>query len=181
MSSINRFLFFLAMSICLVSCQFQCSVGNTKDNNSSATDSKDATSIRNNIQLTSNKVQVKSAYLLYAESGQRVPSGNTTDLGQKIKLVLEIGDGWIQKNGKVSIGASEQISTSSGQEVVNAEDLFAAYNETGIDPVDAKIISLNAMITKEMGEIDHYNVKFRVWDKYGDAEITGSYKFYIRH
>lgn len=180
MSSFNRVLFFLGMSVCLISCEFQCSVGNTKKNNSSTASAEQGTTISNNIQLTSSKVQVKEAYLIYGESGKKVALDNTADLGQKIKLLLVIGDGWVMKDNKVSIGASEQISTSTGQEIVNAEDLFASYND-GIDPADAKIISLSAMITKETGDIDHYNVKFRVWDKYGTGEINGSYKFFIRH
>lgn len=180
-----RFLLFIGISLSLCSCEFSCSVGSTKEeNNKTGTgpavkeDPKEG--ISNDITLSAAKIEVKKAYLRYADGSGLVPAGNRTQVDKKIQLVLELADGWVIKDNKASVGASEKISTSKGDDVVTASDLFEAYTATGIDPTDAKTITLGAVISKHNSNIDHYLVEFRVWDKYGEGEINGNYKFYIK-
>jgi hypothetical protein len=170
----------------LSSCEFNCSVGKTKvpaENGKTVTSStveKNGTTLTNNIELTAKGVKIKKATLLLPDNTQ-VSDDNMVKLNQKIKMVLFIENGWTLKEGKNYVGASEKIVSSSGQVIVDAEDLFTDYTTSGIDPEDAKLISLSAVITQESGSSSYYEVTFRVWDKAGDAEITGSYKFYLKH
>jgi hypothetical protein len=142
---------------------------------------KDGIMTSNDISLNVQDIKVKKATLLYADGGQ-VPEGNTVDLHTKIKLNLFIEDGWRTKNGRVFLGASETMTNSDGKTIVEAEDLFKDYDNTGIDPADARLIKLSAIMDQEdANPSEYYKVNFRLWDKNGSAEIVGHYKFYIRH
>jgi hypothetical protein len=132
--------------------------------------------IRNNIKLDTKGVKVSQAFLLY-EDGKLVPENNETSVGEPLKLRLVIDGGWQQKEGKVSLGASERIETSDGKLVLDEKDLFE--NMT-VDAEDAKLLSLTAVISRLDMLYDYFLVSFRVWDKYGTGEIKGSYKLYIK-
>lgn len=185
MRSLNTLFLFTCCAIGLSACEFKCSVGNNGDGTTkgktvtSTTVEKDGTIITNNIDITAKGIKIKKATLLLPNNNQ-VPDDNIIGVNQKIKLLLLLDDGWKLKDGKASIGASEKLTASDGQVIVDAADLFSDYTETGIDPQDAKVVTLSAVITQEAGNVDYYQVVFRVWDKYGDAEINGSYKFYIK-
>lgn len=141
---------------------------------------KDGTELTNDISLDARGVKVKKATLLFTD-GSPVPDGNAIDLNTKIKLNLFIEDGWKAKNGQVFVGASESIADDQGKIIVEADDLFKDYSVSGIDAQEAKLIKLSAIIQDEGSGSKYYLVNFRVWDKYGDAEITGHYRFYIKH
>ena len=102
---------------------------------------------------------------------------NKARIGEKIYLVIKLDSGWVKENGKSFIGASERITTSAGRVVINADDIFADYGITGLDPVDAKLISLSAVITQADPGVNDFTVQFRVWDKKGSGEVKGKYKF----
>jgi len=146
----------------------------------SAVTTKDGTILTNGISLNAHGFKVKKATLLYIDESP-VPESNTTELNMKIKLYLYIDSGWTLKNKKVNLGASESITTDAGQKVVDATDLFSETDSTGIDPMDAKLIKLSAVIREESADIKYYTVNFRVWDKNGDGDVTGNYRFYIKH
>jgi hypothetical protein len=42
------------------------------------------------------------------------PDDNFIDFSQPIKLMLNVDSGWVEKDGKVNIGASEKILTEDG-------------------------------------------------------------------
>jgi len=186
MNTIKTWAFYACICLCLSSCEFNCSIGKKDDEAnksktiSSSTTEKDGAILTNNIELSAKGVKVTKATLLLPD-GSRVSDDNVVNLNEKIQLVVSTGDGWNLKNGKVFVGASEKITTDGGTAVVNAEDLFKDYSNTGFDPKDAKLITLSAVITDELTSIKYYTVTFRIWDKNGDAEITGEYKFYIKH
>ncbi len=172
----------IIVCIALSSCKFECSVGGdtgTKSSQASSPKEKNGTLIANNIDLTVKNIKVKTASLQLIDKS-RVADDNVIKLGEKVYLVLQLDSNWTVENGKSFIGASEKVSTDKGEVVLHAEDLFADYSVSGVDPSDAKLIQLNAVITKEVPGITYYKVDFRVWDKKGDAEITGNYKFYIK-
>ena len=171
--------------IILSSCEFNCSVGKKKEGNDSKTvtssvTEKNGTTLTNNITLSSRGFKVKKATLLLPDNS-RVSDDNVVEMNKNIKLVLFIDEGWKLKNGRAFGGASEKMSADDGTVVVNAEDLFADYTTTGFSAEDAKVVSLSVIVTKENRTVKYYTVKFRVWDKNGDGEITGDYKFYIKH
>jgi hypothetical protein len=159
--------------ILLSSCEFKCSVGNSKEGDpkattksvTSSTVEKDGAVVTNNININVKGVKLKKATLLLPNNNQ-VADDNVVELNQKIRLALFIEDGWKLKDGKAFVGGSEKMTSSEGDVIVDAADLFSDYDQTGIDPEDAKVISLSAVIQQESSNAKHYNVE---------------YKFYIKH
>lgn len=134
--------------------------------------------IRNKIDLKSEGLTVKQAFLLFADDGKLVPADNKVEIGQKVNMRLII-EGWEPVDGKVYIGASEKISTDEGQAILNSEDLFAAYAE-GVGVKDAGAVTLSAVITRIDKLFKYFVVDFRVWDKKSSDAIEGSYKLYLK-
>ncbi len=133
--------------------------------------------IRNSIELNKNGLEVEQAFLLF-EDGSLVPGDNKVSVGQKVVMRL-IMSGWKIEDGKVYPGASEKITTSEGNVVLDEADLFAANSE-GVSAEDAKYISLSAVITQLDKLYDHFLVAFRVWDKKSNSDVSGSYKLYLK-
>jgi len=133
--------------------------------------------IRNSIDPRKNGLEVEQAFLLF-EDGTLVPSDNKVAVGQKVVMRLIIS-GWKEENGMVFPGASEKITTSEGNVVLNEPDLFVE-NTDGVTAADAKYISLSAVITQLDRLYDHFLVGFTVWDKKSNAEVSGSYKLYLK-
>lgn len=132
--------------------------------------------IRNGIQLNAKGLKVEQAFLVY-EDGSLVAEDNKAKINEPVKMRLIISN-WKEENGLVFADASEKITTSEGEVLVNEPNLFASYTD-GIKAADAKYIILTAIITKVDKLYDYFLVSFRVWDKKGDGEITGSYKLYL--
>lgn len=136
------------------------------------------TQILNDISLqTEGSVEVYRAFLSY-DDGSLVPSTNVTSLGKPIFLNLNVTKGWKENDGKVSLGASEKISTDNGAVLLNEEDLFKDYASLNAD--DAKFIRMKAVVNSMTGPINYFVVDYKVWDKNGNGVISGSYKFYIQ-
>jgi hypothetical protein len=143
------------------------------DDGSSATGTP---KIRNNIELHQIELNVSQAYLQF-EDGVLVPNDNKVELKQKVVMKLII-DGWKKEGDKIFAGASEIITTSDGQVMINKDDLFAEYTD-GIS-ADHSGLTLSAVINGIDKLYDYFLVSFRVWDKKGTGEITGSYKLYLK-
>lgn len=164
---------YFAFFLLLVSCEFKAEVKIPEEKKSNVN-----SKIRNGIKIKDNGLRISQAFLLY-EDGTLVPESNEAKVGQKIQLRLIIDSGWNAVGGKVYPNASEKIETNDGATVLDEKDLFAGLTD-GISEKDAGVISLSAVITRIDKLCDYYLVNFRVWDKKGSADATGSYKFYIK-
>lgn len=162
--------FLLFFSLVFMSCE-------VKVNTPSAEKEKSSSKVRNGIKIKESGLNVEQAYLTY-EDGSVVSNENKIDVNQKVIMKLTV-NGWKEENGKVVLGASEKLSTSEGQVFLDAPDLFEAYSE-GVDAKDAKYVTLSARITQMDKLYDYFLVEFRVWDKRGNGEVTGSYKLYLK-
>jgi hypothetical protein len=101
-------------------------------------------------------------------------------VNQRVNMRLIIESGWSETDGKVFPGGSEVIKLNTGGVILQSDDLFKAYDETGVSPADARYITLKAIITSMTDKKKYVIVTFRVWDKKSTAEITGSYKLFIK-
>lgn len=178
----------IILAIVFTSCKFDCQMGSTekkeegKNNTNPIPSDKNQGTPKtlNGIELHTNGVQVYSASLSL-DNGNLVPSDNTVALGEKINLMINVESGWKEIDGKSFVGASETITSDNGTVLLETGDMLSAYTETGMDATDAKVITLKARITSlATPPAEYYVVNFRVWDKKGDGEITGKYKFYVR-
>jgi len=173
MKKIMTPIFFLAI-ILFSSCEFTVKQEPSSDNKPVSKGSK----IRNGIELkTTGDLKVSQAFLLF-EDGSLVPSSNEAKVNQEVNLRVIIEGGFTQTNGRVEIAASERIETSTGQELLNEKDLFSNLGE--IEAARAEALTLKAVITRLDKLYDYFLVSFRVWDKKGNGEVTGSYKLYIQ-
>lgn len=134
---------------------------------------------KNGIKISSKGFTVSEAYLVLDDESL-VPANNKVDINQNINMVLIIDKGWIESEGRVFPGSKQVVKLSSGIEILNSEDLFAAFDETGVSPEDARYITLNAVITEMKNKANHVIVNFNLWDKKGVATLSGSYKLYIK-
>ena len=165
---------FFSAIILFCSCELTVKHEPTADNKPLSKGSK----IRNGIELkTTGNLKVSQAFLLF-EDGSLVPSSNEAKVNQDVNLRLIIEGGYTQNNGMVEIGASEKIETSTGQVLLDEKDLFKDLGE--IEAARAEALTLKAVITRLDKLYDYFLVSFRVWDKKGNGEITGSYKLYIQ-
>ncbi len=137
------------------------------------------TLIKNGIKISSKGFMVSEAYLVLDDENL-VPADNKVDINQNVNMVLIIEKGWTESAGRVFPGSKQVVKLSSGVEILNSEDLFAAFDETGVSPEDARYITLNAVITEMKNKANHVVVNFNLWDKKGGATLSGSYKLYIR-
>ncbi|MES2777437.1 MAG: hypothetical protein V4722_24875 [Bacteroidota bacterium] len=178
-------LLLVMMATILTSCEFKCSVGGDKG---SGTTTKTVTSddgggltgavIKNDIELEATDVKVNRVFL--ADELQKPLDSNVVNLNEKITCYINTDTGWTKINGKSFIGASERVTGSDGTVLLDAKDLFEAYDATGVSEEDAKFVSIRARVSEKIPGIDNYTVQFRVWDKKGKGVITGKYKFRVR-
>jgi hypothetical protein len=179
MKLLHPFLLMICSIIFLPSCEFNCSVGKKEEEVKGTAVVKDGARVYNNIELNSSGVKVSKAYLLL-QDGKRVPDDNFVDFKKPVKMQLIIDEGWIEKEGKVMLGASEKITAEDGTVVLDEQDLFEKYPD-GISAADAKSIYLSAALKlKEGAAPASFTVSFKVWDKNGDGYVEGNYKLYSK-
>lgn len=135
--------------------------------------------ISNGIILkTSPTVKVIKAYLYYDDL-RPVPDSNTAKLNENLNLLIKLQPGaWVVKDGFVKLGASEKITTNTGALVSEEKDLFAGLKK--INPEDARFINLKASMESMTGPVEYLLVSFKVWDKQGTAQISGSFKMRLK-
>lgn len=183
MKQLFQALLFSSFCFSLVSCEVKCNIG-SKEEVKQSTGTKpyvqDGTAIYNGIKLSADKVNVTKAYLVF-DNGERVPDDNFIDFKGAVKLLLIIDSGWVIKNDKVFLSASEKVVAENGTILLNEEDLFAKYASDGISPEDAKIIGITVSLNLKEGDPPAYfNIHFDVRDKIGEGVIKGSYRLYTK-
>jgi len=170
-----------SMAFVLQSCEFNCSIGKKKEPEEvkGAAVVKDGARIYNNIDIVSPGLKISKAFLVY-EGGVRIPDDNFVDFKKWIKLQLQVDSGWVVKDGKVLLGASEKITAEDGTVVLEENDLFKKYPD-GFSAEDAKYIVLSAGLDlKEDAAPTSFTVAFKVWDRNGSGYAEGSYKLYSK-
>ena len=135
--------------------------------------------IKNGITFKSKGFTVSEAYLFFDDETP-VPSNNKVELNKNVNMLLIIDSGWTETGGRVYPGSKQILKLSNGTEILNSDELFAAFDETGVSVEDARYITLNAIVTELKNKKNHVVVNFRLWDKKGNAEIIGSYKLFIK-
>jgi hypothetical protein len=168
--------------ITLSSCHFECKLSGPE--NASAEKSlspvfKDGAAIYNGIELETRGVKLSKAYLIL-DDGKRVPEGNIVDFSVPVKLILQVDSGWVAREGKVMLGASEKLITGRGDTVLDEKDLFSEYT-AGIAEADSKTVALTINIHLGADAApEHFIINFKVWDKIGSGIIEGRYRLYSR-
>ena len=150
--------------------------GTTEKSEDNKSPLKGAT-IKNNIDIEASNVKVKAAYLMTENAEYK--QDNTAKLNEKVILTIELDTGWTKHNGMTYLGASEQIFDKDGTVLLDAKDLFSSFDEKGLESKLAHNINLTAFIESMQPGYEEVTVKFKVWDKKGNGEVKGKYKFKI--
>ena len=95
-------------------------------------------------------------------------------LGAKFLVVNEDVTGLTEKDGKVSVGCSLQISDASGKVLLNEQDLFAGEDVFAKD--EAGMLRCTVTTGNPMQSGNKYDIAVRFWDKYGDGHIENKVK-----
>lgn len=132
----------------------------------------------NQIRIQSNGLMVSNAFL-ETQQGLPIAAGNKVAVGQIVRLILVIDNGWKVKDGRVFPGATEVIRLDDGYEVLRSEDLFTSYEQEGVEAKDAEFITLMAQITELKDKKRHAIVSFRIWDKSSTAQLSGFFSLYF--
>lgn len=127
------------------------------------------------VSIQEKGLKISNAVLM-KEDGTPLPANNSVGIGEKISCRLTV-DGYQVEDGKVLIGASEKVSTTSGDVVLDEPDLFATAGP--LDAGDAKYVTIKAVITSLEKSIHDFKVDFRVWDKRNNKEATGNFVFHL--
>lgn len=155
-----------------------CEVTVKKDDGKEAVKEKSNSKIKNGITISSDKIKVEQAFLLF-EDGTLVPEDNAVKVNQTVVLRL-IAKGWEEKDGKVFLAASEKVTTSEGDTVLDENNLLAQYAD-GINAKDAEYISLDVVIRSVTKLFDYYKVSFQVKDNLKTGNVVdGYYKLYLK-
>lgn len=120
-----------------------------------------------------------SRAFLTTESGELLNARNRISVGETVYLNLVVAQGWMAENGVVSPGASQTITTGEGEPVLSSPDLFGG--NAPIEEAKAGQIRLKTIITNSRPDTRTFVVRYRVWDKKGSGEVTGSYQLHMNN
>ncbi len=109
--------------------------------------------------------------------GSEIGDDNTVAVGEEILCRLFIS-GWKEVDGRVKLGATQTATTADGTVVIEQPDLFASLESAS--PEDAGVVTINATVTESNEQIRDLTVKFKVWDKNANTDVTGSYSFHLK-
>lgn len=133
--------------------------------------------IRNNIQVTSTGgVKVLQAFMM-SQNGALLNNENKIEVGELVELRM-LTSNWSDFGGKLSLGASEKITTDDNTVAVDATDVFKG--QPAIPSNKTQMIRLQATVTKQDISYKYYLVQFKVWNKNAKESIEGSYKLYLK-
>jgi hypothetical protein len=121
-----------------------------------------------NLKVTNSGLSVGEVYLV--SDGQRLQTNKFT-LGQVVIIQLEGVEGFVTKDDMVFPGASLVVVDKDGNVVLEHEDLFEAYNETGVKAEDAKLLSAKLTVGNPMEAGKEYTFTTVFWDKNSEGNI----------
>ena len=178
----SLFIAFLLITLVLSSCEFQCTVGKDTKEEKGKVRKEGESLLYNGIQLRASGIKVNKAYLVTNDgNGERIGEDNIIDLKKGVKLLLLVSNDWKTTDDHVWLGASMNVNTETGEKILEQEDMFAAYEKEGLPAKDANIIGMSVRFKEQLASLPlSYDVRFRVWDKKGEAFIEGSYTIHTR-
>lgn len=126
--------------------------------------------------LTPKGLKVRSVFVTNANGALQ---SNKVSYSEKLKLNFYDLDGFSKKEGKVFVGGSMVISDSNGKVILQYTDLFADYDQTGVDPAATEKLNLSLIIGNPLKKGETYNWRARIWDKVGKGEVKTEAKLQV--
>jgi len=128
-------------------------------------------------------LKVSNSGLSYKEANLVVDNAKVTSsefkLGDVVYLEVNGIEGYVEKDGKVFIGASLVITDPKGNKIMDYADLFAETAAEGVSPKDAPVITLH-FPTDSLMLGAKCLWKSKIWDKSGKGEINTELEFTVK-
>jgi hypothetical protein len=93
-------------------------------------------------------------------------------LGESFTITNENIDGFVVKDGKVSVGCALKITDTSGKELLNEPDLFR--EQSTFQPDSARTLRCQVHTGQPMDWDQKYAVTVVFWDKFGTGKIENA-------
>jgi hypothetical protein len=121
------------------------------------------------LKVTNSGLSLEEAVLA---SGEKRLSKGEAELGTKVKIVFTGVSGFTAKDGKVFPGASLKVTGPDGAVILENEDMYAKYSETGVTEEQASELSVALTMGDPMEAGKAYHCAARVWDKNSTGQIN---------
>lgn len=128
--------------------------------------------------VTPTNVSFKEIYL-FSDDSKKVITDNKVKLNEKIYLLFEGLSGFKEVDGKVYPGLSIKASDEIGELLINYEDLFAEYNETGVSTADFMSQISASLVFSSLEVKNPIHCTVEVWDKKSESKISTSADFQL--
>ncbi len=122
-----------------------------------------------NIKIESNSISYDEVYLFSKERNSTITDGKIK-YNEEVNMMLEGLRGFKEENGKVHIGMSIKAYDTSGNVILNEEDLFS-------EPVDAESLKsrlMSSVIFYEGSSDQKVTFETKVWDKLDNGKISAT-------
>ena len=121
--------------------------------------------------VEANKVTFDEIYLISLERGIVIPD-NKIKFNENIYLILEGVTGFKEETGMVFPGLSLKASDDANNVILDNDDLFADYNESGLSLLDLHS-QVSTHFLLNAGELKNpMHCELVLWDKKSDARLT---------
>lgn len=145
--------------VAMVGCDYNFSTGINKD-------------LLSGLQVNNDGLTYDEAYLTVDD--QRTTE-NVFDIGTEVYMNFSGVDYWQEdENGMVYPGAMMVVADKNSKEIMEEDDLFAQYDETGVEADVAKDMFVSLLIGDPMMEGEQYTWYVKIWDKMGDGKIEAT-------
>jgi hypothetical protein len=123
------------------------------------------------ISFTSTNVSYSEIYL-FSAAEKRVITDNKVKLNDNVYMLFEGLGGFKETDGKVFPGLSMKASDDAGEQLVNYDDLFADYTESGISVADFSSQLSSSLVFSSLEVKNPLHCTIKVWDKKSDAMLN---------
>lgn len=122
------------------------------------------------INIESSKVTYNEVYL-FSQENDKVITDNKIKLDENIYIIIEGLKGFSEANGMVFPGLTLKVTDSSKNAILESDDLFLKYSESGIAATDlAERVSAHFSLQGTQSN-NQLHCEVTVWDKKSDAKI----------
>jgi hypothetical protein len=133
--------------------------------------------IRNNIVIqTTGGVTVEQAFLTYEDDGSFVSDSNMTTINKPVKLNMVV-KGWKAKEDAVFLDASQTITTSDGDLVLDKKGMLDHLG--ALSPKDAEYLRFQFVITRLYKLFDYFQVEVVARNKQADQQVKASFQMHV--
>jgi hypothetical protein len=131
------------------------------------------------IEVDMNKTTCDEVYLYSGNSGMVITSHEVT-FDEEVYLIFEGLTGFAEEGDKVFVGMSVNATDNAGHTILEHDDLFESYSESGIGISELKD-QVFANITFTRGAVSNpVSCTVTIYDKQGDASITARTDLTVR-